>query len=136
MNRPDREAIVPPGGERDYRDLQVPEVFRVGRTLYLSGHVGNIPEGELPQDPREQIRAAFLDITGSLAAAGATWADVVSGTSYHVRMRDHVEAFLEVHREFVQEPYPAWTAVGVTELYSPRAIVEIAVVAVLPDIRD
>ena len=30
------------------------------------------------------------------------------------------------------EPFPAWTAVGVTELYSPDAIVEISVTALIP----
>jgi len=31
-----------------------------------------------------------------------------------------------------KEPFPAWTAVGVTALYEPEAIVEISVRALVP----
>lgn len=129
----DREALVTPGWEETHRDWRVPTGFRAGRTLYLSGHTGGYEDGTSPEDPRDQIRLAFEDLTRSLEAAGATWADVVSANSYHVRLRDHADAFLEIHHEFVQEPYPAWTGVGVTELFSEGAIIEIAVTAVLPN---
>ena len=65
-----------------------------------------------------------------LGEAGATWADVVEMTSYHIGLREHIETLFAVHREFVAEPYPAWTAVGVTELLSKDAVLEIAVTAV------
>jgi enamine deaminase RidA (YjgF/YER057c/UK114 family) len=53
-------------------------------------------------------------------------------TTYHVHFRRDIEEMTEVHREFVtKEPFPAWTAVGVTELYEPEAIVEIAVTALV-----
>ena len=129
----DREVLVASGWEETYRDWRVPTGLRAGRTLYLSGHTGEYEDGTRPEDPRDQIRLAFVDLARSLEAAGATWADVVSATSYHVRLRDHADAFLEIHHEFVQEPYPAWTGVGVTELFPERAIIEIAVTAILPD---
>lgn len=65
-----------------------------------------------------------------LGEAEATWADVVEMTSYHIGLREHIDILFDVHREFVAEPYPAWTAVGVTELLSKDAVVEIAVTAV------
>jgi enamine deaminase RidA (YjgF/YER057c/UK114 family) len=37
-----------------------------------------------------------------------------------------------VKDEFVGEPYPAWTAIGVAELVNPKAIVEIRVIARQP----
>jgi enamine deaminase RidA (YjgF/YER057c/UK114 family) len=57
-------------------------------------------------------------------------ARVVEMTSYHVGLREHIETLFAVHREFVTEPYPAWTAVGVTELLNKDAVLEIAVTAV------
>jgi enamine deaminase RidA (YjgF/YER057c/UK114 family) len=55
-------------------------------------------------------------------------------TSYHVNFRRDIDLMTEIHRGFVtREPFPAWTAVGVTELYPPDAIVEISVTAVVPE---
>jgi enamine deaminase RidA (YjgF/YER057c/UK114 family) len=41
------------------------------------------------------------------------------------------EALLRVAAQFLDDPYPAWTAVGVTELIIPEALVEISCVAVV-----
>jgi enamine deaminase RidA (YjgF/YER057c/UK114 family) len=41
-----------------------------------------------------------------------------------------------VAAEFLEDPYPAWTAVGVTELLLPEALIEISCVAVVPTTRD
>ena len=50
-----------------------------------------------------------------------------------VHFRRDIDAMTEIHREFVtKEPYPAWTAVGVTGLYEPEAIVEVSVHALVP----
>jgi len=38
---------------------------------------------------------------------------------------------LSVAAEFLKAPYPAWTPVGVTELWPPEAVVEIRCVAVV-----
>ena len=64
------------------------------------------------------------------APTSSARADVVEMTSYHIGLREHIETLFAVHREFVAEPYPAWTAVGVTELLSKDAVLEIAVKAV------
>jgi enamine deaminase RidA (YjgF/YER057c/UK114 family) len=78
-----------------------------------------------------QFRDAFSRVAETLAAAGASWADVVEMTTYHVGLQDHFDAFRRVRDEFVVEPYPAWTAVGVVELVAPGIIVEIAATAIL-----
>ena len=85
-------------------------------------------------NPQVQIREAFRSVGRTLAEVGATWADVVEMTSYHVGLQVQKEAILRVHRDFIREPpYPAWTATGVTELFSPNAVFELSVVAVLPE---
>jgi enamine deaminase RidA (YjgF/YER057c/UK114 family) len=88
------------------------------------------PSGDLPADIAEQFRQLYRNIAAVLGEAEATWADVVEMTSYHVGLREHIETLFAVHREFVNEPYPAWTAVGVTELLNKDAVLEIAVTAV------
>jgi enamine deaminase RidA (YjgF/YER057c/UK114 family) len=129
----DREAIVPPAWRSFYVRARVPAAFRVGRTLHVSGTTGSRDDGTFPDDPREEFRLALEELTATLAAAGATWADVVSITSYHTAMHEHIDAFLEELARFVAEPSPAHTAVGVTTLYRPDAKMEIALVAVLPE---
>jgi enamine deaminase RidA (YjgF/YER057c/UK114 family) len=104
--------------------------LRVGDTIHVSGTIGRPPGGDLPTDIAEQFRQLYRNIAAVLGEAEATWADVVEMTSYHVGLREHIETLFAVHREFVNEPYPAWTAVGVTELLSKDAVLEIAVTAV------
>jgi len=73
---------------------------------------------------------AYQYVAEVLEAADASWDDVVSITTYHVDMQRYIDDVLEIHREFVKtEPYPAWTAVGVTELYEPEAIFEVSAIA-------
>jgi enamine deaminase RidA (YjgF/YER057c/UK114 family) len=99
--------------------------------VFASGCTGS---SALADGPRAQMRQAYLEVGQVLEAAGAGWRDVVSMTTYHVGMREHIEAMGEIHKEFVTtEPYPAWTAVGVTALFDVDSIVEIQVVARIPD---
>ena len=53
-------------------------------------------------------------------------------TTYHVDMHAHIQDFVEVKNEFVPN-LSSWTAVGVTELYSPRALIEVKVIAAAGD---
>lgn len=50
-------------------------------------------------------------------------------TTYHVGLRDHFDLFNQVRLEYLEEPYPAWTAVEVAGLRREGAIVEIRVIA-------
>ena len=77
----------------------------------------------------EQIRQVFRNIALTLAEIGASWSNVVEINSYHVGLLNQAEAVLKVAAEFLEDPYPAWTAVGVTELILPDALVEISCVA-------
>ena len=102
--------------------------------MFVSGHIGRDEHGVLSDDPEVQIREAFRSVGRTLAEVGATWADVVEMTSYHVGLQVQKEAILRIHHEFIREPpYPAWTATGVTELFSADAVFELSVVAVLPE---
>ena len=127
----DREAIVRAGDEWFYKDFHAASAHRVGRTVYISGELGTGPDGGLPEDPKAQMRNAFENLSDTLQASGATWGDVVAMTTYHVGLQSQIQTFVEIRNEFVREPYPAWTGVGVTELLD-GAVVEIALVAELP----
>ena len=79
------------------------------------------------------IRQVFRNITLTLDEAGANWSNVVEINSYHVGLMPQSEALLRVAAEFLVDPYPALTAVGVTELILPEAVVEISCVALLSE---
>jgi enamine deaminase RidA (YjgF/YER057c/UK114 family) len=50
-----------------------------------------------------------------------------------VGLQAQADSLLEIAAEFLTEPYPAWTAVGVTELIASPAVVEISCEAQLRD---
>jgi len=50
-------------------------------------------------------------------------------TTYHVGLREHLDTFIKVKDEFISEPYPAWTAIGVTELITLGTLIEVRVIA-------
>lgn len=50
---------------------------RVGDSLYLSGMIGGLPDGTLPEGIEAQTRAMMENIRSSLALAGRGFGDVV-----------------------------------------------------------
>jgi len=50
-------------------------------------------------------------------------------TTFHVGLQRHLETFMKVKDRYVHPPYPAWTAIGITELAFPGGLVEIKVIA-------
>ncbi|MFI5261747.1 MAG: Rid family hydrolase [Candidatus Limnocylindrales bacterium] len=124
-------VIVPSDWAAFYRETHVPAAVRVGDTLHVGGHTGETADDVFSADPATQIRQTFTNIADTLAEAGATWADVVSMTTYHVGLSAQKIVALAVAAEFLRDPYPAWTAVGVTELWEPAAIIEISCIALL-----
>lgn len=124
--------VVPPDWAAFYDETRVPAAIRVADTLHVTGTTGETADMTFPEDPEVQIRQTFANVAATLSEAGAAWSDVVSMTTYHVGLRHQQGPLLRVAAEFLlAAPYPAWTAVGVTELWSPGAIVEIACIALL-----
>jgi len=129
---PSREAVVPASWTDFYEETHIPAAVRVGDTLRVTGHTGETDDGVFSDDAKEQIRQVFRNITFTLVEAGVSWSDVVEINSYHVGLLNQAEAVLEVAAEFLEDPYPAWTAVGVTELILSEALVEISCAAIVP----
>ena len=84
---------------------------------------------EAVRNPEAQFAVAFETLRGILREAGASLSDIVEITSYHVGISTHMEAFMHVWARYLKEPYPAWTAIGVSELIVPGGLVEIRAVA-------
>jgi enamine deaminase RidA (YjgF/YER057c/UK114 family) len=106
-----------------------------GKTIYVSGQVSVNERGEVvgKGDLRAQTIQTFDNLQHALAAAGATFRDVVKSNLYVVGLKpEHVPIIREVRgRYFSAEHPPASTLVGVEKLVGPDWLIEIEVVAVV-----
>ena len=122
--------INPPGTEKVYEKLQFSQAVQVGDTIWVSGQVGMDATGMAGEDIVTQARLAFQNLQHVLEAAGSSLDDIVELVSYHTSMNG-IRDFGKVKAEFITRNYPAWTAVGVTELAFPQLLVEIKATAVI-----
>ena len=100
-----------------------------GGHVFISGVIGTNGDGKVPDDPAEQFQCAFEGVKTVLEAAGSGLDRIVEMTTYHVDLHSHLGAFFVVKDEHIKEPYPAWTAIGVSALARRKALVEIRVIA-------
>jgi enamine deaminase RidA (YjgF/YER057c/UK114 family) len=128
MNR----RIIPASQKALYENFHFAPAVVDGENLRCSGVIGMNSDGSVPEDPETQFTQAFEAIGEVLAEAGAAFSDITEMTTFHIGMREHIALFSQVRSQFIKEPYPAWTAVGTTELALPGALVEIRVNARLP----
>jgi len=82
-------------------------------------------------DMETQVRQTLDKIGILLKAGGASFENLVLVRSYWVHLQRDLAIFRKVRRDYFVEPYPASTAVGVTELATPGLELEIEAVAVL-----
>ena len=140
---PNGEVIL--AGQREknsYDEYRYAASRRVDNMLYVSGVVmGRAPdEGNDIPAFKVQLRRGFERLKATLAAAGATFADVVMVNSFHVWQGpnfagtpdEHWDAFSEVAAEYFSAPHPAWTAVGTSGLLAKTGIVEVQLIVRLP----
>lgn len=101
-----------------------------GNLAFLSGQLGLDPTtGELAQGVVAQAEQALKNIEALLAAAGATFGNVVKTTVFLADIADF-DAVNEVYGAHFTEPYPARSAVQVAAL--PKgALVEIECIVAL-----
>ena len=125
----DRTAIVPRELQPYYDDWKMSPGHLSGDHLFLTGFTGADAEGALPADPEAQMRNAFDKVGAVLREAGLDFGGLVEMTTYHVGLKDHLDLFKAVRAEYVQEPYPAWTAIEVAGFVREGAIVEIRAIA-------
>ena len=122
--------INPPGTEAIYENWQFSQAVRVGDTVWVSGQVGIDENMQVGEGIEAQARLAFQSLEKILAEAGASLADVVEITTFHTSLSE-TAGFSKVKGEFIPENYPAWTAVGTTELVLPGLLIEMKAVAVI-----
>ena len=124
-----KDVVIPKGMETLYEQWHFAPAVRDGDRIYASGQIGFDAQGKVLEDPEAQFVQAFENVKAVLETAGVGFEDVVEMTTFHVGLQKHVAAFGKVKDRYLKKPYPAWTAIGITELALPGALVEIRVIA-------
>jgi enamine deaminase RidA (YjgF/YER057c/UK114 family) len=109
------------------------QVVKAGNTIYVAGQVSQDEHGQLvgPGDIVAQANQVFENLAKALAAAGASFSDVVKFTTYVTDPR-YREALRDVRSKYLgNNPPPASTLVVVAGLALPEYLLEIEAVAVI-----
>jgi enamine deaminase RidA (YjgF/YER057c/UK114 family) len=106
-----------------------------GRWVAIAGQVALDADGKLvgDGDPAVQAQQIFTNLDRCLAAAGATFANVVK-FNFYVTDIAFLPAIRTVRDNYVDTANPpASTAVQVVALFSPEALIEVEAYAVVSD---
>ncbi|MEO8007381.1 MAG: RidA family protein [Betaproteobacteria bacterium] len=100
-----------------------------GSSVYLSGQIGLDPATmQLVDGIDDQIHRVFRNLQAVAAAAGANLDDVVKFTVFLTDLANF-SRLNEIMAQYITQPYPARSAVGVSQL--PRgALVEIEAILI------
>ena len=93
------------------------QAVRVGNTIWVSGQIPLDPATKelVKGDMEAQVRQVFENLKAIVAAAGASFDDVVKATVFLIDL-SHFGLVNKVMAEYFREPYPARAAVGVAAL--------------------
>ncbi len=119
---------VPEKYRHYYDDHHFSAAVDAGPLVFLAGCTASLPDKEMPEDPEEQFHDVFTKLGAYLEEAGLGFENIVEITTYHVGLREHYETFNKVKDVYIKEPYPASTAIGVTDLMPVKALLEIRAV--------
>jgi enamine deaminase RidA (YjgF/YER057c/UK114 family) len=124
------EAVAPPIGSYSH----VVRVETDGAAwIHVSGQIALAPDGSLvgPGDLTAQTERVFENLARILEASGAAFADVVKIQTY-LSTLDGLQGMRDVRARYIPGEPPASTAVKISELLYPGALIEVDVVAVVP----
>ncbi|MCA1931484.1 RidA family protein [Rheinheimera sp.] len=124
-----------------YEEWHYSPARSAGDLVFFSGVIAGSPaDGTSIEGFKKNLRHAFGNLDILLKQTGLGPEHVVKINSYHLfrsplfkgTKEQHIAAVMEVKDEFFKAPYPAWTAVGVAELFADRGLVEIEIIARTP----
>ncbi len=117
------DVIVPDSARKTYDSWHFAPAVRHGDLIFFSGVIG---QGDTPE---EEFRSAWASLGETLELAGVGYEDIIDTTIYMVDLQKHTAAMAKAKDEFIKEPYPASTWIGITELVIPGCRAEIKVTA-------
>jgi enamine deaminase RidA (YjgF/YER057c/UK114 family) len=100
------------------------EISGSERQLVIAGQIGMLPDGEVPEDPIEQLAAALDNVERNLAAADMELSDIVRLTIYLVGEWD-ANARRQMVASRLGAHHPCTTLLYVAGLAAPNLRVEL-----------
>jgi enamine deaminase RidA (YjgF/YER057c/UK114 family) len=107
-----------------------------GKIIFVAGQVGVDKDGKIvSSDLQAQAKQAFENIKTALAAAGATFDDVVKINWYVKKYKPEMRTMLrEVRTGYTSKEHPpASTLIGVTSLATDEYLVEVEAIAIVAE---
>jgi len=110
----------------------VVEVAGAARTVYIAGQVAFDKNGQVvgKGDMKAQTEQVYKNLDAALAAAGASFTDVVKMNTYITDM-SQAQVTRDVRAQYFGETLPASTLVQVVALARPELMIEIEVIAAI-----
>ncbi|MFB3051656.1 MAG: RidA family protein [Acidimicrobiia bacterium] len=106
-----------------------------GRTLHIAGLTGHRRDLSIDEGIVDQFSAACRAVAGVIEEAGGEPTDLVSMTIYTSAIeeyRQHLQEIGLAYRMVFGKHYPPMALLGISELFDPKALVELVCVAVVP----
>src|SRR5262245_53054049 len=124
--------INPPQLTRPTGYTHVVKSTEARTTIYISGQIAFDKDGNVvgAGDFRAQTVHVFENLKAALAAAGATFENVVKVTTFVTDMK-HAPILREVRANYFGVHPPAGTLVEVSALVLPELLIEIEAIAVI-----
>ncbi|CZF85839.1 RidA family protein [Grimontia marina] len=115
-------------------DNDLCQAVRAGNTIYVRGQVGTDFDGKLVGlgDPAAQAEQAMKNVQQLLEEAGSDMSHIVKTTTYITDPR-YREAVYQVTGKWLKGVFPISTGLVVQGLGQPEWLMEIDVIAVVPD---
>lgn len=126
------KPVVPESQRWHYDEWHMSPLMSHGGFAFLSGVTGSRPDGSCADTHEAEFAEAFENLGRVLEEAGLGYGDILEMTSFHIDMAGHLDAFRRVKDRFLVEPWPAWSAIGTTELATQGPSVEIRVICRTP----
>jgi 2-iminobutanoate/2-iminopropanoate deaminase len=101
------------------------QAVKVGNTIYVSGSVG---WGKMD----DALKLAYDELEKSLKYYNVGFENVVKENLYTTSL-DSVIKYKDIREIYYKNDFPAATWVEVKRLYNPGLVVEIEIIAILPD---
>lgn len=114
------ETVHPPLG----RYVHQIEVSGESRLLFIAGQVGKDVDGNVPEDPVEQLEQALRNVLANMAAAGFETTDLVKIVTYVVGPMDAAGRRAVMDR-LLGDHWPTSTLLFISALAAPEYKVEI-----------
>ena len=115
-------------------DNDLCQAVKAGNTVYLRGQVGTNFDGELIGlgDPAAQAEQAMSNVKQLLTEAGSDMSHIVKTVTYITDPR-YREAVYKITGKWLKGVFPISTGLVVVALGQPEWLVEVDVIAVIPD---